>query len=146
MAVGRDGDVVDDPHAVAEALGVAPLERLPDRRQAEGLPGVEGRVEVLPLDKLESVEVLRRRVPRLGPGDVEPGDALVAVAHGELGDLEGTRRGPHRREERLDDDRPTRRRRGAAMPARKPSRTDSTTSGSSSPSSVCSSGAKRTSA
>ena len=42
-----DGDVVDDPHAVAQALGAAQLQRLPDRRQAEAFAGVDGEVEVL---------------------------------------------------------------------------------------------------
>jgi len=37
-AVGPQRDVVDDPDAVAEALRAAPLERLPDREQAEARP------------------------------------------------------------------------------------------------------------
>ena len=43
-------------------------------------------------DQLEGVEVARRRVAGLASGDVEPDHALVAVAHGQLGDLGGVRR------------------------------------------------------
>src|ERR1700733_13209028 len=50
-------DVVDDPDAMAEALGPAVLDGLPDRRQPEALTGVDGRVEVLPVHVLERVEV-----------------------------------------------------------------------------------------
>src|SRR5580704_3961612 len=52
-AVAGHPDVVDDPDAVAEALGAAPLHGLPDRGQAEALAGVDGDVEVLPGDELE---------------------------------------------------------------------------------------------
>ena len=46
LAVGADLDVVDDPHAVAEPLRPAELERLPDRRQPERLAGVDRDVVV----------------------------------------------------------------------------------------------------
>ena len=70
-AVVCDRDVVDDPDPVAEAVGAAPLDRLPDRRQAERLAGVDGEVGVLALEVLEGVEVAGGRVARLGAGDVE---------------------------------------------------------------------------
>ena len=41
LAVLVERDVVDDPHAVPEPVGAAPLDRLPDRRQPERLAGVE---------------------------------------------------------------------------------------------------------
>ena len=86
-AVVGDGDVVDDPHAVAEPVGAAPLDRLPDRRQPEGLAGVDGEVGVLALEVLEGVEVPGGRVAGLGAGDVEADDAAVAPGDGQLGDL-----------------------------------------------------------
>ena len=64
-------DVVDDAHPVAEPVGAAPLDRLPDRRQPERLAGVDGEVEVLPLQVLERVQVPGGRVAGLGAGDVE---------------------------------------------------------------------------
>ena len=36
--VVADRDVVDDAHAMAEAIGAAPLQRLPDRGQPEASP------------------------------------------------------------------------------------------------------------
>ena len=65
-AVWSHDDVVDDPDAVAEPLGAAPLKRLPDRGQSEALAGVDGDVEVLALDQLEGVEVACGREPGLG--------------------------------------------------------------------------------
>ncbi len=50
-------DVVDDAHAVAEPVGAAPLDRLPDGRQPERLAGVDGEVEVLAAQVLERVQV-----------------------------------------------------------------------------------------
>ena len=102
-AVWADHDVVDDADAVAEPLGVAPLDRLPDRGQAERLPGVQGGVEVLALHEMERVEVRRGRVARLGTGDVETGDPGVAIAHRELGDLIGACRLAHGCEKGADD-------------------------------------------
>src|SRR5690606_40373857 len=85
-AVLGDGDVVDDPYAVAEAVGAAPLDGLPDGRQAEGLAGVDGEVGVLPLQVFEGVEVAGGRVAGFGAGDVAADDADVAVADGQFGD------------------------------------------------------------
>ncbi len=103
-AVVVHGDVVDDPDPVPEPVGAAPLDRLPDRRQAEGLTGVDGEMEVLPLEVLERVEVAGRGEARLGPGDVEADDPGVAPLHGELGDLARPRLVPHRGEELAYDD------------------------------------------
>ena len=87
-AVGGDRDVVDDAHAVAEPLCVAPLQRLPDGGEPERLPGVQRGVEVLALDELEGVEVPRRRVAGLRAGHVEAAHARIAEGNGQLGDLE----------------------------------------------------------
>ena len=72
---------------MAEPVGAAPLDRLPDRRQAERLAGVDGEVGVLALEVLEGVEVPGGRVARLGAGDVEADHPAVAPGDGELGDL-----------------------------------------------------------
>ena len=102
-------DVVDDPHAVAEPVGAAPLERLPDRRQPERLAGVDGEVEVLPLQVLERVQVPGGRVAGLGAGDVEADHADVAVPHRQLGDLRRPGGVAHRGQQGADPDRRARR-------------------------------------
>ena len=91
---------------MAEPLGAAVLDGLPDGGQAVALAGVDGDVEVLPVDVLERVQVAARRPARLGPRDVEADDALVAVADRELGDLLGAGRRAHRGEQRADRDPP----------------------------------------
>ena len=103
-AVVGDLDVVDDAHPVAEPVGAAPLEGLPDGGQPERLARVDGEVVVLPLEVLEGVQVAGGRVARLGTGDVEADDAQVAVAVGEFGDLQGAGRVPHRGEQGADAD------------------------------------------
>ena len=75
------GDVVDDAHAVPEAVRAAPLDRLPDGRQPERLAGVDGEVEVLAPQVLERVQVPARREAGLGARDVEADHAVVAVTH-----------------------------------------------------------------
>ena len=100
-----DRDVVDDPDAVAQALGAAELERLPDRRQPERLAGVDRDVEVLAPDEVEGVEVPRRPVARLGAGDVEPDDARVPPADGTRGDLDRAGGLAHGRHQQLHRDR-----------------------------------------
>ena len=145
-AVGLDGDVVDDPDAVAKALGPADLQRLPDGRQPERLAGVDRDVEVLAADVLERVEVPRGPVAGLGPGDVEADDAVVAVPDRQLRDLHRVGGLAHRGEQRPDDDRAAGPRR-ALHPARgTPRARRSTTSSGVMPFAVDSSGAKRTSA
>ena len=94
-------------HPVPEPFGTAPLQGLPDGRKPEGLAGMDGGVEVLPLDKRESLEVESGRITRLGPGHVEAGHPNVAVPHGQLGDLEGTGSGAHGCEQRPHHDGPT---------------------------------------
>ena len=103
-AAGGDLDVIHDAHPVPEPLGAAPLKRLPDRREAEALPGVDRDVEVLPRHVLEGVEVAAGRPARLGAGDVEPGHAAVAVPHREFGDLQRARRRAHGGEQGVDGD------------------------------------------
>ena len=104
-AVRAQGDVVDDSHAVPESLGAAPLERLPDRRKAERLAGVDREMEVLVGDEVEGVEVPRRRVAGLRPGDVEPDHSLVTMANRHLGDLDRARGLAHGGDDQPDRDR-----------------------------------------
>src|ERR1700722_8086751 len=111
-AVAGYPDVVDDADAVAEALGAAPLHRLPDRRQAEALAGVNGDVKVLPGHELEGVQVAAGRAAGLGAGDVEPDRPGVPVPDGELGDLQRPGRSAHRGQQGVDGDAPA----GAAAP------------------------------
>ena len=101
-AVAVSGDVVDDPDAVAEPLGAAELDGLPDRCRAERLAGVDREVEVLPLQVLEGLEVSGWRIPGLATGDVEADDPVVPVPDRQLGDLGGVGVGAHRREQRAD--------------------------------------------
>ena len=123
-------DVVDDPHAVPEPVGPAPLDRLPDRGQAERLAGVDGEVEVLPVQVLERVQVPGGRVAGLGPGDVEADHADVAEPHGQLGDLGRAGGVAHRGQQRADPDRRARPPGPRTEPASNPASTASTTSGS----------------
>ena len=82
-------DVVDDAHAVAEALGPAELHA----SQIDGSPKASPAWIVMWLLASaivpEGVEVPGRRVAGLAAGDVEADDARVAVAQGQLGDLLG---------------------------------------------------------
>src|SRR5262245_40472814 len=72
------GDVVDDPYAVSEPVRPAPLQRLPDRGEPEALAGVDGEVEVLPLQILECVQMTGGRVTRLSAGDIEADYSHIA--------------------------------------------------------------------
>ena len=124
----------------AEALGAAQLQGLPDRRQAERLAGVDRDLAVGPGDLLERGEVPGRRVAGLAAGDVEADDARVAVAQRQSAislDLAAWRIAVA---QGTDGD-------GAPGAAEaEPPSTASTTSSRVSPPSMCSSGAKRTSA
>ena len=82
-----------------QALGAAHVKRLGDRREPERLAGVDRDVEVVAHHAREGVQVARGRVARLGAGDVEAADPLVAVAQRQLGDLEAAGLLPHGRAE-----------------------------------------------
>ena len=82
---------------MAEAFGAADVQGLRDRRQAEGFAGMDGRVEVRAVDGREGIQVARRRVTRLGTGDVEAANTLVAEPDRELRDLTADCRLPHGR-------------------------------------------------
>ncbi len=65
-------------------------------------------MEVLPGHVLERVQVPARPVARLCAGDVEADHPVIAVLHGQLGNLERPGSGPHRGQQGVDPDRPTR--------------------------------------
>ena len=125
---------------MTQPLGAAPLERLPDGRQAERLTGVDRHVEVRAVDELERVQVAAGREARLGARDVEAHDALVAVADGQLGDLDRARELAHRGDDGAHDDRSASRR-GRLAPSAKPASHATITSSSDRPPWVDSSGA-----
>src|SRR5258705_9063036 len=77
-------DVVDDPHAVAEPIGAAECDGLMDGRQPEPLAGVNGEAGVVASHVLERIEMPRRRVSGLRPGDGETDHALVSVTDCQL--------------------------------------------------------------
>ena len=81
-----------------------PLDRLPDRRQAEALPRVDREMGVLATQELKGVEVARGRVAGLRTRDVEARDAMVAVADRQLGDLRRLGGVTHGRQEGRDAD------------------------------------------
>ena len=83
----------------------AVLERLPDRRRPERLPGVDGDAEVVLPAVLERLEVHLRRMAGLFPGDVEPDTAAVAERHRELRHLERVRTVAHRAHDLTQEDR-----------------------------------------
>ena len=92
---------------MAQALGAAELERLPDGWQPERLAGMDRDVEVLATDVIEGVEMTGRPIAGLRPGDVEADDARVAPADGTLGDFDGPGGLAHGGDEQLHRDRVT---------------------------------------
>ena len=134
LYVVHDADPVPQPFGPAEPWMASQIDGSPNasRRGSSGgssPAGCTGRAEVH-----------GRRVARLGPGDVEADHAVVAVAHGQLGDV------PAVAAVRMAVSSAPIVRAVPAEPAAKPSTTASTTSSRDRPPSVCSSGAKRTSA
>ena len=99
-------DVVDDADAVAEPVAPHPQwERLVDRRQPEGLTGVDREPGVI------GTHARMRRgaasaVAGLRAGD-ETDDAASGESHGQFGDLARARGVAHRGDQAAHDDRPT---------------------------------------
>src|SRR5213592_352856 len=88
LTARRDLDVVDDPDAVTQPFGAAELERLPYRRQPEGLASVDGDMEVLMPDVVERLQVARRSIAGFRPRDVEAHHAGIPPAHRAFGHLD----------------------------------------------------------
>ena len=103
-AVGLDGDVIDDPRPVPQPFRAAELERLPDRRQPERFPGVDGDVEVLMADPVERLEMSGRSIAGFRAGDIEADDPRVPPSDGRLRDLDRAGRLAHGGDEDLHGD------------------------------------------
>ncbi len=102
VAIRLDGDIVHDPNTVTEAVGVAPLQRLPDRGQPERLAGVDRVVPVRPLHVLEGIQMAGGREACLRAGDVETDDAPVPPSDRGFSDLQRSRRVAHGGDQRAD--------------------------------------------
>ena len=85
--VAVEPDVLDQPRGVADAVGAAPLDRLPDAFLAERLAGVNRDVEILPLNVVERIDVLFGREPALFAGQIESDDTALAKIDGQFGHL-----------------------------------------------------------
>ena len=103
-AVGASLDVVDDAHPMAESVGAAPLDRLPDAGKPEGLARVDREVRVLSAEVLERIEVPGGREAGLATSDVEADHITIAVLDDEVGDLAAVGSGAHRGEKGADPD------------------------------------------
>ncbi len=95
-AIGSDGDVVDDPHAVAETVRVAERDGLVDGRQPERLTSMNCEPGVVVSHVLESIEMSGGWIAGLRTRDVESDNAPVAEPDRQLGDLQRPRLMPHR--------------------------------------------------
>ena len=88
FAVFRDGDVFDQPRAVADAVRSAVLNGLPNRFFSKAFAGVNGDVEILALDVVKRVDVFFGRITALLAGQIEAHDSTFAKIDGELGHFE----------------------------------------------------------
>jgi len=84
--------VLEQARAVADPVGAAGLQRLPDGFRAERLAGVNGNIEVFVADVLERFLVPFGRVSRFVAGDVEAYDAAIPVGYGQFRGFQGKRR------------------------------------------------------
>ena len=89
---------------MAEAKRATVEQGAADRFEAVGLARVDGDRHELAGEVIERGAMPRRQEAGLGAGDVEADDATLAVADGELGDLEPEVVVPHRRDELADAD------------------------------------------
>ncbi len=97
-------NVVGNAYPVTQALGVAELHGLPDRRETEVFARVNGEMKVFALDEVKCAQVLGRWKTILGSGNVKAADAFVAKVNGQLCDGLAERRLAHSGEQRANDD------------------------------------------
>ena len=102
-AIVRHVNVIHNSHPVAEPFGSTELDGLPDGGWSEGLPGMDGEVEVLPLEVLEGLQMESRRVTGLPAGDVEPDYTSVPEPDGHLGYGQRVSRSAHGSHQGPDD-------------------------------------------
>src|SRR5258708_13921049 len=76
-------DVVDQARSVPDPMRPAVLNRLPDRFLAIAFAGVNRNIEILPLNVMERVNVLFRRLPAFFPGKIEADNAALTKIHRE---------------------------------------------------------------
>src|SRR5207245_3107139 len=74
---------------VPDAVRSAVLNGLPNRFFSKPLAGMNGDVEILPLNIVESFHVLLGRKPALLAGQIESHDSALAKVNGELGHFQG---------------------------------------------------------
>src|SRR5258708_39019066 len=74
FAIG-DSDIINQTSAVADAVGTAILNGLPDRFFSKALAGANGDIEILSLNVVERVDMLFGRQPALFAGKIEAHDA-----------------------------------------------------------------------
>src|SRR5438105_4972449 len=77
-----DGDIVDQPRSMSDAMCSAVLDGLPDGFLSVALAGVNSDVEILPLDIVKSVHVLLWRVATLFAGEFRHLQRHVHITHG----------------------------------------------------------------
>ena len=82
---------------MAKPVGPAKRQRLLDRGQTEGLPGVNREARVVRPHVFERVQMPRRRIAGFGTGDIETDDTPIAEPNGQLGDIARPRGMTHRR-------------------------------------------------
>ena len=80
----RYGDILDQPGSVADAMSPAILDGLPDRFFSKALTGVNGDVEILALNVMESVDMLFGWIAALFSSEVEPDDSALAKIDGQF--------------------------------------------------------------
>ena len=81
--------VLHDFDAVTYPLGAADIHRRSQARQSTRLSGVDGQPQSGSTHMAKGGEVAVGGESGLGPGEVEPDDALVGIPYGEAGDVEG---------------------------------------------------------
>src|SRR5258708_26413198 len=79
----HDRDVVDQARSVSDPMRPAVLNCLPDRFLAIAFAGVNRNIEILPLNVMESVNVLLGRIAAFFPGEIEADNAALTKIHRE---------------------------------------------------------------
>src|SRR5260370_12936909 len=87
FAIG-DSDVINQTSDVADAVGPAVLNGLPNRFFSKALAGVNGDIEILALNVVERVYVLLWRKPALFAGEIETHNAALAKINREFSHLQ----------------------------------------------------------
>src|SRR6202795_3271153 len=84
LAVLRDGNVIDEPRSMPDAVRSTVLNGLPNRFFSVSLAGVNRDVEILPLNIMKSVYMFFGRITALFARQIESHDSPITKAHGEF--------------------------------------------------------------